>query len=82
MLKLPNEVDVLDDFCSVFKEDLEDLLDLADEVLDIEGLERMEHVFVELVTASSEGSERAVAVTTLLEGEHWEGELQRDGWDN
>ena len=83
MLKLPNEVDVLEDFCSVFKDDLEDLLDFAEEVLDIEGLERIEFVFVELVRPSSDGSERAVAAAvTLLEvlREHgeWEGELKRD----
>ena len=73
MLKLPKEVDVLEDFCSVFMEDLEDLLDFADEVLDIDGLERMAFVLVELVRPSSVGSERAVAAAvTLLEvfGEH------------
>ena len=49
-----NDLKDVDDFFSILTEHFEDLLDFADEVLDIEGLDRIEVVFVELDNPWSE----------------------------
>ncbi len=49
-----NDLKDVDDFFSILTEHFEDLLDFADGVLDIDGLERIEVVFVELDNPWSE----------------------------